>query len=69
MLDKDYWDFPESDKWLTEIRDQIPNHPSTEDCPDMECAICSVRDCPQGDPLHYHHDGCPCCSFLIKGEK
>ena len=23
---------------------------------------CGARDCPDGEPLHYHHDGCPCCS-------
>jgi hypothetical protein len=21
-----------------------------------------VMDCPHNEPLHYHHDGCPCCS-------
>lgn len=26
-----------------------------------ECGICGVLDCPHGDPLHYHHDGCPSC--------
>lgn len=26
-----------------------------------ECGICAVLDCPHGDPLHYHHDGCPSC--------
>lgn len=24
-----------------------------------ECSTCGVRDCRGGDPLHYHHDGCP----------
>lgn len=28
---------------------------------DDECMACSVRDCPSGEPLHYHHNGCPCC--------
>ncbi len=27
-----------------------------------ECSICSVLDCPQAEPLHYHHDGCPACT-------
>ncbi len=27
-----------------------------------ECMVCSVRDCPHQEPLHYHHDGCPACS-------
>lgn len=34
-------------------------HRPTEECPDMECELCSERDCAFGDPLHYHHDGCP----------
>lgn len=38
-------------------------HPETAACPDLECMQCAVRDCPHGEPLHYHHDGCPsCCS-------
>lgn len=24
-----------------------------------ECSLCGILDCPLGDPLHYHHDGCP----------
>ncbi len=28
-----------------------------------ECVICGQRDCPHGEPLHYHHDGCPACVF------
>lgn len=27
-----------------------------------ECSVCSILDCPEQDPLHYHHDGCPSCS-------
>ena len=32
-------------------------------CPNEsgECSICAVRDCAEGDPFHYHHDGCPSC--------
>ena len=30
-------------------------------CPVEECEQCSVRDCPHGEPLHHHHDGCPAC--------
>jgi len=41
------------------------NHPKTENCKEMktsgECIICGFRDCPHGEPLHYHHDGCPAC--------
>ena len=31
-------------------------------CPVDECMVCSVRDCPFREPLHYHHDSCPACS-------
>lgn len=34
----------------------------TETCGYSECIICGARDCPHGEPLHYHHDGCPACS-------
>lgn len=30
-------------------------------CPNDECMICGIRDCPHREPLHYHHDGCPAC--------
>lgn len=33
-----------------------------EYCPDAECAACGEIMCPHGDPLHYHHDGCPSCA-------
>jgi hypothetical protein len=36
-------------------------HPSVEQCPTPECTVCGERDCPHGEPLHYHHDGCPAC--------
>lgn len=36
-------------------------HPSRDECPDEECSVCAVRDCPWHEPLHYHHDGCPSC--------
>jgi hypothetical protein len=29
-----------------------------EGCNDTECVLCSMRDCPRGDPLHYDDDGC-----------
>jgi hypothetical protein len=32
-----------------------------ETCPVDECMVCSVRECPYREPLHYHHDGCPAC--------
>jgi hypothetical protein len=37
-------------------------HPSAEDCDVPECIACGLRDCPSGEPLHFHHDGCPECS-------
>jgi hypothetical protein len=27
-----------------------------------ECITCGKKDCPEHEPLHYHHDGCPVCS-------
>lgn len=35
----------------------------SDTCPNDECMLCSVRDCPFFEPLHYHHDGCPCCYY------
>lgn len=32
-------------------------------CDYPECIMCSVRDCPHNEPLHYHHDGCPACDY------
>ena len=26
-----------------------------------ECMACGELACPHGEPLHYHHDGCPAC--------
>jgi hypothetical protein len=26
-----------------------------------ECSKCGATCCPYGDPLHFHHDGCPSC--------
>lgn len=37
-----------------------------------ECLACGERDCPHGEALHYHHDGCPSCEFQdvpIEGEQ
>lgn len=28
-------------------------------CPDAECSKCGEIICPLGDPMHFHHDGCP----------
>lgn len=32
-------------------------------CHANECLACGERDCPHGEPLHYHHDSCPACVF------
>lgn len=34
---------------------------NADTCPIDECMLCGVRDCPDNEPLHYHHDGCPAC--------
>lgn len=50
-----------------DIRARVPGHPAAYDptdrasCQDDECLVCGLRDCPHGEPLHYHHDGCPAC--------
>ena len=36
-------------------------HTCAETWDDGECLACGMRDCPHGEPLHYHHDGCPAC--------
>lgn len=28
-------------------------------CEDPECMVCGVLSCPRGEPMHFHHDGCP----------
>lgn len=33
-------------------------------CPVDECMVCGIRECPSHEPLHFHHDGCPCCQFF-----
>jgi hypothetical protein len=30
-------------------------------CPDAECMECAKIVCPHGEPMHFHHDGCPAC--------
>lgn len=31
-------------------------------CEDPECLECGRIICPHGDPMHFHHDGCPTCA-------
>jgi len=44
------------------------NH-NFETCEKLECLDCGVHDCPHGEPLHYHHDGCPACYFETMKEQ
>jgi hypothetical protein len=30
-------------------------------CTNDECILCGAIVCPHGEPLHFHHDGCPAC--------
>jgi hypothetical protein len=39
-----------------------PEHERTS-CTDSECTTCAILLCPFGEPLHYHHDGCPACHW------
>jgi hypothetical protein len=50
---------------IDDLKTQVPTHPPTDQCPDPECMVCGIRDCPHGEPLHYHHDGCPACYTAI----
>lgn len=34
-------------------------------CPDPECDECGKLVCINGEPLHFHHDGCPGCDGKI----
>lgn len=36
-----------------------------EGCAADECMVCGVLMCPVGEPLHYHHDGCPECDAPV----
>ncbi len=44
---------------LDALRDAHPR----ECCADAECMVCGVLECPECEPLHFHHDGCPACSM------
>lgn len=48
-------------------RKQLCRDALLENCEDMECMICATAICPHGEPLHFHHDGCPACSTSTKG--
>jgi uncharacterized Zn finger protein (UPF0148 family) len=34
---------------------------NVETCKNSECIYCGMKKCPYGEPLHFHHDGCPSC--------
>jgi hypothetical protein len=34
-----------------------------QECREVECIVCGAIVCPHGDLLHFHHDGCPSCTF------
>jgi hypothetical protein len=36
----------------------IPKYSSIKSCPDLECEICSYRNCFYQDFMYYHHDSC-----------
>lgn len=38
-------------------------------CDDGECMTCGTIICPHGEPLHFHHDGCPACYQFEELEK
>lgn len=42
---------------LRAVTDKLLAH-----CPDAECMECAKACCPHGEPLHFHHDGCPACT-------
>lgn len=55
----------ERDRWI-EIATKLVNHCDKES---GECSICSEIVCPHGDPMHFHHDGCPTCVSMERGIK
>lgn len=40
---------------------------SEDEAASRECMGCGARNCPHSEPLHYHHDGCPACSYPEDG--
>lgn len=40
---------------------EVYEHTCSPDGNMVDCDACGVRDCPWGEPMHYHHDGCPSC--------
>jgi hypothetical protein len=45
---------------------QIHSHPAREVCQAVPCQLCSLRDCPFQNPLHWSHDGpCECQGVTV----
>ena len=59
---------PEPPYRETPAGDRIFRHTCSTPEDDGECMACSQIDCPDREPLHYHHDGCPCCSQKLPVE-
>lgn len=38
-------------------------------CGDPECFTCGELVCPHGEPMHFHHDGCPVCAAIAQQDK
>ena len=50
---------------MQNIADSLLNHCDKEG---GECSECGKIVCPHGEPLHFHHDGCPACAQHESGE-
>jgi hypothetical protein len=59
----------EIERMMNDIRNDIPGHPSAEECDFDECVVCAMRDCPYGYIEHYWKDGCPGCDLPIRTAK
>lgn len=57
-------DFAAADETLGEEFDDAEQrlNAALAECDDPECGICAQIMCPVGDPMHFHHDGCPSCA-------
>ena len=49
------------DRYYALMRLRAVDHVPTNECPDSECPLCAIRDCPHQCLEHYWHDGCPMC--------
>jgi hypothetical protein len=48
--------------WHHTVKQYVSLDEMLDCCRDDECTICGILACPERDPLHFHHDGCPACS-------